>query len=168
VNRCVYLAPALALATADLPDRPVVLVEMGASAGLLLGVDRYRTELTGPPDLVLGDPASAVRCAGADRSEQRLVARSPPPVLPAVAVRRGLDRHPVDLTDAAAVRWLEACLWPDVPGRVERFRSAVDRQAQNPRPSSPVTWSTTSQRWSTTPSPRPRTMHTSSRLAPGH
>jgi hypothetical protein len=79
VNRCVYLAPALALATADLPDRPVVLVEMGASAGLLLGVDRYLTELTGPPDLVLGDPASAVRCAGADRSEQRLVARTPPP-----------------------------------------------------------------------------------------
>ena len=42
-----------------------------------------------------------------------------------MAGRRGIDRHPVDLADTDAVRWLEACLWPDVPGRVERFRSAV-------------------------------------------
>ena len=132
VNRSVYLAPALALAAADLSDRPVVLVEMGASAGLLLDVDRYRTELTGPPDLVLGDPASTVRCAGVDRSERRLAARNPTPMLPPVAVRRGLDRHPVELSDPTAVRWLEACLWPDVPGRVERFRFAVDKRSLDP------------------------------------
>jgi hypothetical protein len=42
-----------------------------------------------------------------------------------VVGRYGIDRHPVDLADDDAVRWLEACLWPDVPGRVERFRSAV-------------------------------------------
>jgi hypothetical protein len=30
----------------------------------------------------------------------------------------------VSLDDDDAVRWLEACLWPDVPGRVERFRAA--------------------------------------------
>ena len=29
------------------------------------------------------------------------------------------------MTDPEAVRWLEACLWPDVPHRVERFRAAV-------------------------------------------
>ena len=132
MNRSVYLAPALALATADQPDHPVALVEIGASAGLLLGVDRYRTELAGPPDLVLGDPTSRVRCAGVDRSEPLLATRSPGPALPRVAVRRGLDRHPVDLDDAAAVRWLEACLWPDVPGRVERFRAAVDQQSSDP------------------------------------
>ena len=132
VNRSVYLAPALALATADPSERPVVIVEMGASAGLLLGLDRYHVELTGPPDLVLGDPSSTVRCGGTDRSERRLVTRRPPPVLPPVAARRGVDRHPVDLRDATAVRWLEACLWPDVPGRVERFRSAVDQQSKDP------------------------------------
>ena len=98
VNRCVYLAPTLALATADQPDRPVALVEMGASAGLLLGVDRYRTELAGPPDLVLGDPASSVRCAGADRSEPLLATGNP--TLPRLAARRGLDRHPVVPTGA--------------------------------------------------------------------
>jgi hypothetical protein len=127
VNRSVYLAPALALACADIPDRPVVLLEMGASAGLLLDVDRYRTELIGPDDAVLlGDPASPVRCSGQDRSARPLSRRSPAVALPRVVDRHGIDRHPVDLTDVDAVRWLEACLWPDVPGRVERFRSAVE------------------------------------------
>lgn len=126
VNRCVYLAPSLALACADRPDQPVVLVETGASAGLLLGVDRYRVELVRRhATAVLGDRGSVVRCAGEDRSFSPLAERGPPLALPPVVGRLGVDRHPVDLGDPAAVRWLEACLWPDVPGRVERFRSAV-------------------------------------------
>ena len=44
--------------------------------------------------------------------------------LPHAVARVGLDLEPVDLADDDAVRWLEACLWPDVPGRVERFRAA--------------------------------------------
>ena len=126
VNRSVYLAPSLALACRDQPGRPVVLVEMGASAGLLLQVDRYRVELNGGRGrVVLGDPTSGVRCAGEDRSHRPVGDLAEPLELPAVAGRCGIDRHPVDLADADAVRWLEACLWPDVPGRVERFRSAV-------------------------------------------
>jgi hypothetical protein len=137
VNRSVYLAPSLALVGRDQPGRPVVLVEMGASAGLLLSVDRYRVELTGPRGrVVLGDSTSTVRCAGRDRSHGRRDDGAEPLVLPTVVGRRGIDRHPVDLADADAVRWLEACLWPDVPGRVERFRSAVSLLAGT---TSPVT-----------------------------
>ena len=135
VNRSVYLAAALALACADQPADDVVLVEMGASAGLLLAADRYRVELTGPVGgLVLGDPRSTVRCRGVDRSEPPLLDRPDAPVLPRVVGRYGIDRHPVDLADDDAVRWLEACLWPDVPGRVERFRSAVRLMAGAERP----------------------------------
>jgi hypothetical protein len=132
VNRSLYLAPALALASTDVADWPVVLVEMGASAGLLLWIDRYRVELAGRTPLVLGDPASHVRCNGEDRSDDPLADRLVPLRLPEVAGRRGIDRQPVDLEDPAAVRWLEACLWPDVPGRVERFRGAVDLLAAAP------------------------------------
>jgi len=126
VNRSVYLAPALAMASADQQRDDFVLVEMGASAGLLLQVDRYRVELNGDRGrLVLGDPTSTVRCSGVDRSHRPVGDLAEPLELPTVAGRRGIDRHPVDLADTDAVRWLEACLWPDVPGRVERFRSAV-------------------------------------------
>jgi hypothetical protein len=135
VNRCAYLAPALALTCADRAGQPVVLVEIGASAGLLLALDRYRTELIGSEArLVLGDPASPVRCSGEDRSERPLAGRRAALALPRVVGRAGVDRNPVDLTDVDAVRWLEACLWPDVPGRVERFRSAVRLLTGTPSP----------------------------------
>ena len=134
VNRCVYLAPALALALSDRPELPVVLVEMGASAGLLLGVDRYAIELAGPHGAItLGDPASSVRCSGEDRSDPPLGERAIA-TLPRIVGRAGMDRHPVDLADTEAVRWLEACLWPDVPGRVERFQSAVRLLSGIPNP----------------------------------
>lgn len=129
VNRSVYLAAALATVCADLPDHPVALVEMGASAGLLLGLDRYRVEMRSPArTTVLGDPASPVVCAGVDRSP----ATTEPLRLPPIVGRAGIDVHPVRLDDSDGLRWLEACLWPDVPGRVERFRAAVARLAETP------------------------------------
>ena len=133
VNRSVYVAAGLAAATSDVPDVPVALVELGASAGLLLGVDRYGVELSSPHGSVhLGDIRSPVRCSGVDRSGfgAALVARGAG--LPPVHARVGLDLAPVDLSDDESVRWLEACLWPDVPGRIERFRSARELLRRDP------------------------------------
>jgi hypothetical protein len=122
VNRAVYLAVGLALTARDLPERPLVLVELGASAGLLLATDEYRIELAQPGGVqVLGSPGSPVTCRGEDRSPAPL----PRLLLPPVGARAGLDLAPVDLDDTDAVRWLEACIWPDVPGRVDRFRAAM-------------------------------------------
>lgn len=144
VNRVVYVAPLLAQAASDVPDSPVALVEMGASAGLLLGLDRYRIEVTGPggagpvvlddpidgrggrpaapvESVVLGDPESVAVCAGVQRNGSSLRGLR----LPTVVERVGLEHTPVDLDDVDEIRWLEACLWPDVPVRLERFRAAV-------------------------------------------
>ncbi len=133
VGRSVYVTVGLARVGADLPGRPVALVELGASAGLLLAVDRYRTELLvdGGDPVVLGDPDSPVVCRG------RLVGRGrvgPSPALPSLGGRCGLDLDPVDLGDDGRRRWLEACLWPDVPGRVERFRAAAAVARAHPSP----------------------------------
>ncbi|HET8594121.1 MAG TPA: DUF2332 domain-containing protein [Intrasporangium sp.] len=123
VNRAVYLAAAFALAARDARATPVVLVELGASAGLLLQADRYRIELhRRGAGIVMGDPGSAVTCEGEDRSPTPLTCLTLPPV----AARVGLDLAPVDIDDDDALRWLEACLWPDVPGRIERFRAAIE------------------------------------------
>jgi hypothetical protein len=127
VNRAVYVAVGLMAAARDTPDRPVALVELGASAGLLLAVDRYAVRVHGEVgEVLLGDPSSSVRCAGQDRAGIALMLGPGPRALPPVRGRVGLDLDPVDLADDDAVRWLEACLWPEVPGRVERFRAARD------------------------------------------
>jgi hypothetical protein len=133
VNRAVYVAVGLVAATADRPDRPVALVELGASAGLLLGVDRFAVELSSPGSRVhLGDAASPVRCAGVDRAGVGVHLAQRGLGLPAVVGRVGLDVAPVDLDDDDAVRWLEACLWPEVPGRIERLRSARELVRSDP------------------------------------
>jgi len=125
VNRVVHLAPLVAQACIDVPSAPVVLVEMGASAGLLLGLDRYRIELDvaseGEVMAPLGDPGSPVVCRG-ELHHGRLPEDA---ALPTIVERVGLDLHPVILDDADEIRWLEACLWPEVPGRLDRFRTAV-------------------------------------------
>ncbi|MDE9366334.1 DUF2332 domain-containing protein [Luteipulveratus sp. YIM 133132] len=124
VNRSVYVAALLSAAAADLSTTPVVLLELGASAGLLLQVDRYRTDIG---DTTLGDPDSAVHCRGQLRAPAAV-----PMTVPRIAGRAGLDRSPVDLADQDRVRWLEACLWPEVEGRVERFRAAVRVAREHP------------------------------------
>ena len=79
---------------------------------------------------MLGAPSSPVHCQGALRpgSAAFPVAAG----LPTIVERVGLDRAPVALSDADEVRWLEACLWPDQPERLARFRAAVDLLRPDP------------------------------------
>ena len=134
VGRSVYLAAGLALAAAPLTGTageaaPVALVELGASAGLLLGLDRYDIELrSGAGAVQLGRAGSPVVCRGLDRSDPPLQPRE----VPRIAGRAGIDLHPVPLDDVTGIRWLTACLWPDVPGRVERFVAARDLLLPDP------------------------------------
>lgn len=121
VNRAVLLAPMLAAACADVPERPLALVELGSSAGLLLRLDRYRIDVGGR---TFGDPSSPVRCGG--ELLHGTLPAGPFPPTPPIVDRVGVDLDPVDLCDNERVRWLEACLWPDLPERVERFRSAAE------------------------------------------
>lgn len=116
VNRCVALRAALGAAVADLPDQPVALLEVGTSAGLNLGFDRY--ELPGR----FGPAGSPVQL-----DCDVLGAIAPPfePALPPLSWRAGLDRSPIRVADDAEIRWLEACLWPEQVERVARFRAAV-------------------------------------------
>ena len=118
-GRCAVLWPALAQIAAATGGRPLALLDFGCSAGLNLGVDRYRYdhggERWGPDDAA----APLIAC--------HAVGGRPPPRLPParIAARLGIDPAPVDLHDAAAVRWLRACLWPHDRVRRERFDAAV-------------------------------------------
>ncbi len=126
VNRSVLVAVLLAAACADAPDSRVRLVELGSSAGLLLAPDRYRIDVGGT---VVGDPGSPVRVAGDVRGPNEPAMRAFPSK---ISERVGIDRDPVPIDDRDRIRWLEACLWPDQPWRIDRFRAAVALAAAEP------------------------------------
>lgn len=113
-GRCAAIRPALAQVAAR-SDRPVALVELGSSAGLLLHLDRYHYRYG---DLEAG-PATAAVTIAPDL-------RGPPPTeleLPQIVTRIGIDLDPLSPSDPDDARWLRACVWPE---DVERLRG-LDR-----------------------------------------
>ena len=125
VARCAVVVPALA----EL-DGPLALVEVGASAGLNLLLDRWRYRWTRPSGDVVAGPADApleIRCAVTD--DQPLPSR-----LPRVGWRCGLDLHPLDAADPDDRAWLRALVWPEHTDRAERLDAALSVAAAEPPP----------------------------------
>jgi hypothetical protein len=124
VGRLATLTPAFGLlAPAD--GGPLALIEVGASAGLCLYPDRwgYRWS-TSAGDVVLGEPPY-LPCR----------VRGPAPLpdrLPEIAWRGGIDLHPLDVTDADEMSWLETLVWPEQDERRERLRQAVAVARRDP------------------------------------
>ncbi|TMK38067.1 MAG: DUF2332 domain-containing protein [Actinobacteria bacterium] len=126
-------AAALFSALLWLTDRyrmPIRLLEVGASAGLNLLVDRF-CYLVG--DRALGDPTSPVRF---------LEPWSPPPdidLLDAarslqIAERSGCDVAPLDPASPEDRLLALSYIWPDEPERMDRIRAALELAAHDPPP----------------------------------
>lgn len=129
VGRAACLLPAFGLAAGRAGDRPLALVEVGASAGLLLLWDRYGYAYGDGP--VHGDAASPVRLACAVRGG------TSPPIpapFPRVASRVGLDLDPVDARDEDRSLWLRALVWPEHTGRAALLERALDMARRDPPP----------------------------------
>jgi hypothetical protein len=128
VQRSALLYPAVA-AVAKRARSPIALLEVGTSAGLLLGLDRYRYEYSFRADKFTAGPAKAalsLSCAvDGDGFTQ-------PPKKLAVGARLGLDQAPVDLADEEQFAWLEACVWPDQLERVRLLHTAAAVQRRDP------------------------------------
>jgi hypothetical protein len=118
VGRCATLLPALG----RIPG-PLALLEVGASAGLCLLLDQY-TYRYGRH--IVGDGATVnIECDV--RGEIPL-----PHSVPEVVWRCGIDLDPPDPLDAADVRWLESCIWPDQHHRLQRLRGALSVAQMDP------------------------------------
>lgn len=105
---------------------PVHLIEVGASAGMLLLVDRYRYRIG---DHTYG-PADARVTVDSEWRGTR-----PPPDLdrvPPVASWIGIDLHPVDVTDAGHRRWLRALVWPEDHAEATLLDAAMAEVAAAP------------------------------------
>ena len=119
VGRCAVLLPAL-------PAGPLALVEVGASAGLCLLLDRYHYDWGSAS---IGPASSSVQLACAVTGPVPL-----PSALPDVRWRHGLDLHPIDVRDDDAVRWLLACVWADHRERRRRLLGAIELARTSPPP----------------------------------
>ncbi len=118
VRRAALVRPALGFAARRV-DQPLALIELGASAGLLLVPDRY-----------------AFRYVNADRDETygtgyridcRVRSGWPDPAAEPlrIASRVGLDLAPVRPDDEDRVNWLRSCIWPEHVDRVARLDAAL-------------------------------------------
>jgi hypothetical protein len=123
VNRCAALLPALVAATPR--GAPLRLVELGASGGLNLLLDRYAYRYDGASPVRVGDGDVVCTCT-VDGTLPDLGE------LPVVAERTGVDLHPVDVRDDDAARWLLACVFADQPHRVARLRAAIAAARERP------------------------------------
>jgi hypothetical protein len=121
-RRCAALLPLLV----TLPG-PLALIEVGASAGLCLQPDRYSYSYDGGPPI--GDIGSPVHLTCETRGPVPI-----PRVVPEIVWRRGIDIAPIDVHDADAVRWLDCCIWPGQPERLERLRAAIGVAREDPPP----------------------------------
>lgn len=129
VGRLATLVPAFSAIQQE-AGRPLVLLEMGASAGLCLYPDRFDYAWETRDGVVRagardGDAAATLVC--------RVDGDAPlPDAPPEVAWRGGLDLNPLDVRDEEAMAWLTNLVWPEQEERRERLRAAVRVARQNP------------------------------------
>jgi hypothetical protein len=132
VRRAALLYPAVAMAVKRAGGK-LGLLEVGCSAGLLLGLDRYayRYACDGGEQLTAGPAKAAVglHCAVSVAGGATL---PKPPKKLTLGTKVGLDRAPVDLTDEDELAWLEACVWADQLDRIRLLRTAAEVQLKDP------------------------------------
>ncbi len=119
VRRSAALLSAAAEALA-VHEKPLVISELGASAGLNLCFDRYALAEGG-----LGSPDPALSLTPEIRG------RNPRPAKPRIVDAEGVDLRPADRGSQAGQNRLLAYLWPDQPDR-ERLTRAAMRVADWP------------------------------------
>lgn len=101
---------------------PLQLIEIGPSAGLNMIWDRYGMRYCRDGVMVTEIAPDAPLVLECELRGEFTPPLSPPPV---IAGRIGLERDPVNLSDADHRDWLRALVWPDQPHRLNRLDRAI-------------------------------------------
>lgn len=121
VGRCRALLPGF-VAIRKAASLPLRLLEIGASGGLNLRWDRYRYETASD---VWGDPESPVHF-------EAPFDLGPLPETPRIAIRKGCDLDPVDISNESGQLTLLSFIWPDQTARLELVRRAIQVSSRVP------------------------------------
>ncbi len=122
IGRCAYFLPAFGIVSEEVG--PIAHLDVGASAGLNLSWPLF--DYTYVPGGSVG-AGSTVQLECKTRGEPPI-----PKSMPQLAHALGLDMSPIDVRDDEAVRWLEACVWPDQPRRFQRLVAAIEIARKSP------------------------------------
>lgn len=124
VRRCALFLPAFVRVALDV-GRPLALVEVGSSAGLLLNFDRYRYAYEPGGEVGIVD-GLALTCEV--RGEV-----APPLNVGALSVasRVGIDLNPISVDSPSDVKWLRALIWPEHQERQDRLNAALAVAAEH-------------------------------------
>ncbi|MBS1704006.1 MAG: DUF2332 domain-containing protein [Armatimonadetes bacterium] len=127
VQRSAYIFPAIVTTHRLFGDRPISMIEIGASAGFNLLWDQYSYQYD--EDEPVGLLASSLKVTSSFRGDKR-------PDLsggfPTINSRVGIDLNPVDLLDKDQITWLQALIWPEHFERRARFAKAARIAMVNP------------------------------------
>lgn len=127
IGRCAVLWPILQALTEATGHRRLALLDVGCSAGLNLGVDRWRYRYVDDATGATLATSPADRDPRAPELTCRVLAGALPrnAAEPTIVSRSGVDLKPISVDDDIELRWLRACLWPHDAVRRERFDAAV-------------------------------------------
>jgi hypothetical protein len=128
-GRSTVLYPALLQLTLE-HHLPIRLLEIGASAGLNLLVDRYCYVASNQE---LGDPDSPVRFEEPWQPGPPIDLRAGAEALQ-ITYRAGCDQHPLQPADPADRTTILSYIWPDEIERFQRIADALDIAAADPPP----------------------------------
>jgi len=127
VGRCWWLLPCFLEVARRTGATALDCVELGCSGGLNLLWDRYVYRYG--QGRWGHHPGNSLLLSGNERSA---VPAELLELVPVVRSRVGVDRDPPDLRDPAAVRFLQAFVWPGQHERFERLEAAVAAWREDP------------------------------------
>lgn len=107
VRRCAYLYPLFTEIYRE-HQKPLALIEIGTSAGLQLGVERYNYLYN--EELFVMNSENTLTLSSTNTGEPL-----PPSICstPNVKTRIGIDLNPINLKDKNELNWLQALIWPE-------------------------------------------------------
>ncbi len=127
IARCAFFLPAFQIVSQRVGGEPLIMIEVGASAGLNLFWDEYAYDYGDV--IIYGGRNSEIILPCELRGQARFPLTTE---MPRVAMRFGIDLNPNNVCDEEAMLWLRALVWPEQTARKERLEKAIALAQRKP------------------------------------
>ncbi|MGE7952720.1 DUF2332 domain-containing protein [Lysinibacillus xylanilyticus] len=127
VQRASYLYPIFS-EIASAVNKPLTLIEIGTSAGLLLNLDYYHYEIKQNPPIYFGNTNNPLTLQAENLGQPLLKLEKP-----IIQTRMGIDLNIIDLEDEEQYQWLNCLIWPELKHRKTNLEIARQIHQQCPK-----------------------------------